>query len=371
MLDCNGNPFDVIVQSYDNSPDIDIWIVFNDEVRFLLSQTKNPKLGELKDIAIWEIVNEMREEKNEYTFTTPFSNPKEIINEMKDKGAGETQLNSSEAVDLINEMIKDICETYSKIKSENLLIDEDNSNMREIYEATKKEVKELGGWEAFKQGDWFIKILQKTFKNYFINSNTDYYKKKYNTDDKEFIYKKLVAVACGNATILGGVVGLVVSTDEIVGFITAGEGGIGIPANVAVALVAIATETLLLTKIQISLVANIAKLYEADLDPDDPEDALTVFAFALGGAASETLGKFGIKLGGDATKIVIKKTIKKEVLATIKKIGKLIGRKILQRSIIKYAVPGVSVVIGGGWNYVSTRIISKKAKKHFSNKYKK
>jgi hypothetical protein len=117
MFDCNGNIFNVIVQSYDKSPDIDIWVVFDDGVKFLLSKTKNPKLGELMDIALLEIANEMRKEKNEKIIDSPLSNPEEIINEMKNKGAGESQLKSSEAINLIYDMIEDICSEYKKIKT--------------------------------------------------------------------------------------------------------------------------------------------------------------------------------------------------------------------------------------------------------------
>ena len=45
----------------------------------------------------------------------------------------------------------------------------------------------------------------------------------------------------------------------------------------------------------------------------------------------------------------------------------MVGIKILQKTIIKYAVPVVSIGLGATWNYISTKSIGKIAQKHFSS----
>lgn len=55
-------------------------------------------------------------------------------------------------------------------------------------------------------------------------------------------------MACKNASLLGGAVGATVSIDELVTLFTAAEGGFGLPANVAMALTAVAAESVMLVR---------------------------------------------------------------------------------------------------------------------------
>lgn len=237
--------------------------------------------------------------------------------------------------------------------------------IKKQLEEAKMEVEELGGWKSFKDGEWFFKLVQKSFKNYYERASYEYFKTKYSSTDEELIVKKLVDVAAKNAGLLGAVVGATVSTDEIVAFFTGGEGGVGLPANIAIAATAISSESILLVRIQMQLIANIAKVYRVPLDPNDPEDIITIIAFALGGSASELAGNFGMKVGSRLAAKSVKNVIKKDVLAAIKKIGAKIGVKVLQKTIVKYTVPVASIGIGSSWNYMSTKAIAKIAKKHF------
>lgn len=232
----------------------------------------------------------------------------------------------------------------------------------------KLDYKEVGGWSSFKSGQWLWKIIQKSFDNYWENANVEYFESKYGTKDKAKIASKLIAVAAKNSSILGGVTGAVISADEILAITTGGEGGVGLPANIAIAAAGIGGEAIQLIRFQLQLVANLGKLYGVPLDPDDPEDILTILAFALGGSAAEAAGKFGMKVGGQLARHAAKGVFKKETLAALKRIAAKVGVKILQRSIVKYTIPIASIGIGTGWNYVSTRTVAKIAIKHFQQR---
>lgn len=238
-------------------------------------------------------------------------------------------------------------------------------DLKEKLKDAQSEIKKLGGTAAFKSGEWFLKLIQKSFSNYWEKANSDYFREKYKNKDNEYIAKKLIAVAARNASILGGIVGATISVDEIAAIVTGGEGGIGLPANITIAVSAVLSEAILLVRFQLHLVINIAKLYDIVLDPEDPEDILTIFAYAIGGKAAEEAGKFGMKVGSKFAANLVKGYIKKDVLKAIKSIGAKLGIKILQRTIIKYVVPGVSIGLGVGWNYFSTKAIGKIAVKHF------
>lgn len=223
----------------------------------------------------------------------------------------------------------------------------------------------LGGWKRFRSGEWLWTIIEKSFKNYWESATAEYFEKKYHNSNADHIARRLVAVAAKNASIVGGMTGGAVSADEILGLLTGFEGGLGLPANIGVAGVSICAEAVLLIRIQLQLVANLGKLYRAPLDPDDPEDILTIFAFALGGAAADAAGKAGMKMGGRAAGLGAKTIFAKDVLATMQKIAARVGVKILQRSIVKYTVPVASIGIGSGWNYLATRNVGRIAMRHF------
>jgi len=240
--------------------------------------------------------------------------------------------------------------------------------IRKWLEEAKREYDVLGGWKAFKSGEWLWLLIQKSFKNYWERATVEYFRAKYGTADAENIAEKLIAVAAKNAAILGAITGAAVSIDETVAIVSAGEGGIGLPANIALAVAAFSAEAILLVRFQLQLVANLGKLYGAPLDPDDPEDILTILAFAFGGSVAAAAGTGGMKIGGKITETIIKMVFSKDVLAFLKKIAAKIGVKILQRTIVKYTVPIASIGIGAGWNYRATRAVGRIAIRHFKKR---
>src|SRR5207248_1651409 len=143
--------------------------------------------------------------------------------------------------------------------------------IREQFERAKKEFEELGGWKGLTSGEWFLVLVQKSFRAYYERATSAYFKAKYPGADAETLIEKLTSVAAKNAAILGGVVGAAVTADELVTLATAAEAGLGLPANIAIAGAAIGGEVILLTRIQLQLVANIARIMNVPLDPDDPE----------------------------------------------------------------------------------------------------
>ncbi|MGI9072740.1 MAG: hypothetical protein ACR2JB_15845 [Bryobacteraceae bacterium] len=243
--------------------------------------------------------------------------------------------------------------------------DLDNEGIKTQLTEARRDYVELGGWRAFKSGEWLLPLVQKSFQNYWERANTEYFQKKYGTQDNARIAKKLVKVAARNSALLGAVIGLTVSADEALAIVTGAEGGVGLPANIAIALVAIGSEMILLTRFQLQLIAELGKLYGVPLDPNDPEDILTILGFAIGCVTGERAGTFATEAGGEAAGLGAKRIFRGAVLRETKRIFAKMGVKILQGSIVKYTIPGASIVIGGGWNYAQTKIVAKIAQRHF------
>ena len=70
-------------------------------------------------------------------------------------------------------------------------------------------------------------------------------------------------------------------------------------------------------------------------------------------------------MAGEAAKKFIRKKISGETLEALQKLFAKLGVKILQRSILKYAVPFVSAVVGATWNYLTTVKVGGIAAHHF------
>jgi len=127
---------------------------------------------------------------------------------------------------------------------------------------------------------------------------------------------------------------------------------------------------LYLFNIQMRLVLDMSVLYDLQLDAEDPEDILLIFGYALGVAPADMLGR-GLQVAARAgTPNAIKAVVKKGTLEALKKFGKRLGFNILQRSIIKYAVPVACVAVGSSYNYIATKSVGNIAKTHFKHRGK-
>ncbi len=236
--------------------------------------------------------------------------------------------------------------------------------------AAGREYQELGGWAAFRSGEWLFMLIRKSFTNYWERANAEYFQQKYGTMDPDALARKLTSVAAKNAALLGGAAGALVSADEITALVTGAEGGVGLPANLAVAATVIGGAAILLMRLQLQLLANLGKIYGVPLDPNDPEDILTIIAFALGGAAAEAAGNAGIKIGGRFAGYGVKQTFKKETLAALKRIAAKAGVRLLKRQLVNATIPVVSIILGGSWNFTATKTMAHVARRHFVGRHK-
>lgn len=214
-----------------------------------------------------------------------------------------------------------------------------------------------------KSGQWFISLLTKVAKTYDQNVRAEYFQKKYPGLTPDEIADILINVTVKYATIAGGVAGAAVTANQITALSTAG-------ATVALMAGSIGAEMIYLARIQMRLVLDISVLYDLQLNPDDPEDILMVFGYALGVVPTELVGKGLQKAAAAGTQQAIRKYVSKGSLKAIQTFGKRIGMKILQRSIIKYAVPIVSAAVGSTYNYYTTKTIGQISKSHLKNRGK-
>ncbi len=212
-------------------------------------------------------------------------------------------------------------------------------------------------------GQWFLSLLSKIADTYDRNARAEYFQQKYPGLSPDEITDILISVTVKYAAIAGGIAGAAVTANQIAALSSAG-------ATVALMAGSIGAEMIYLAHIQMRLVLDISVLYDLQLDPDDPEDILMVFGYAMGVLPVDMLGKGIQKAAASGTQHAIRKYISKGALKSIQEFGKRIGIKILQRSIIKYTVPVVSAAIGSSYNYFTTKTVGRVAKSHCKNRGK-
>ena len=218
-------------------------------------------------------------------------------------------------------------------------------------------------FEKVKTGEWFVNLLKQVVKAYDRNARAAYFQKKYPGLSPDEIADILTSVTVRYATIAGAIAGVTASANEIAAL---GSGGI----TAALFVGSIGAEMLYLSNIQMRLVLDMSVVYDLQLDPEDPEDILMIFGYALGVAPTEIIGK-GVQVAARAgTTSAIKTAVSKGTLEAIQKFAQRLGFKILQRTIIKYAVPVASAAVGSGYNYVTTKSVGQIAKLHFKNRGK-
>ena len=217
--------------------------------------------------------------------------------------------------------------------------------------------------EDVKSGQWFIALLQKVIQSYDRNARAEYFQQKYPGLTPDEIADVLIPVTVKYATIAGAITGAAATANQIAALSSAGM-------TIAVMAGAIGAEMVYLARIQMRLVLDLSVVYDLQLDPDDPEDILMVFGYALGVAPVEMVGK-GLQVAArGGTHYAVKKYVSKGTLKAIQDFGKRIGIRILQKSILKYTVPVVSAVVGSSYNYVATKSVGGIAKNHLKNRGK-
>lgn len=233
--------------------------------------------------------------------------------------------------------------------------------LKELEEA--KTLANSFDFSKVKNGEWFTTLLRQVINAYDRNARAAYFQKKYPGLPADEIADILTSVTVRYVTIAGAAAGVATSANEIAAL---GSGGM----TAALFVGTIGAEMLYLSNIQMRLILDMSVLYDLQLDPEDPEDILMVFGYALGVAPADILGK-GLQVATRAgTTSTIKKVVSKGTLDAIQKFTQRLGFKILQRTIIKYAVPVASAAVGSGYNYVTTKSVGQIAKLHFKNRGK-
>ena len=239
----------------------------------------------------------------------------------------------------------------------------DTETRSQVYSGLEeaKEFAKTLNFEDARSGAWFVSLLQRVVRSYDRNARAQYFQQKYPGLPADEIADILTSVTVRYTAIAGGIAGASATANQLT---TVASAGMTAPLFFGT----IGSEMIYLSYIQMRLVLDLSVVYDLQLDPDDPEDVLMVFGYALGVAPTELIGAGARKAAGAGTATVIKKYISKDILKAVQNFARKLGFKILQRTILKYAVPVASAAVGSTYNYTTTRSLGKIAKTHLKNR---
>lgn len=215
--------------------------------------------------------------------------------------------------------------------------------------------------DDLQHGAWFAKLLKFSLDQYVHEVDADYLTAKYPGLPADAVVQARIELAARFASIEGGI-----SAGAYTGAIAAtiGSGGGASPLTLPAAGLSLAVDLLFTSQLQLRLAHDIAVLYRVPLDLTDPEDLwkLIRVAFAIKSAevGREAIGK-GVPV---LVRPIIKKLFSGSTLAAAKSFP-VVGKHLLQRNVIKFAIPAVGVPLSAAVNYWSTRAAGAQAVRVF------
>lgn len=218
--------------------------------------------------------------------------------------------------------------------------------------------------DDLKSGTWFTWLLKHALDTYAKEVDAQYFETKYPGLNRDAIVERRIALAQRYAALAGGLSASAYSAAVIA---TLGSAGGASPIALPAAVASFAADLFFVSRLQLRLAYDLSVLYGHAIDLDDPEDLIDLVKVAFGIKAGEQLQSAVLKLAPEAVRVGIKKVVSGATLAWLQALP-VVGKHLLQRSIIKGAIPLVAVPLSSGVNYFMTGAIAKTARQIYRDK---
>lgn len=211
--------------------------------------------------------------------------------------------------------------------------------------------------DDIKGGGWFVRFLHHCIETYAKKVNAQYFTDKYPGLPPDVIVARQIELAKRYAALEGGLSGAAYSGAVAA---TIGTGGGSSPITGPAALASFTVDLMFTTQLQFRLAYDMAVLYGAPLDVDDPEDLVDLLKVAFGVKAGELAQEALLKVLPEGVRVAVKSVVKGATLEFMKALP-VIGKYLLQRNVIKFAIPLVNIPLSAGMNYWWTGAIATRA----------
>ncbi len=211
--------------------------------------------------------------------------------------------------------------------------------------------------EEVRQGEWFARLLRFSLDQYGQEVDAAYFDRLYPDLPAEARIRDRIEQAARYASMEGA---LTAGAYNGALAATFGSRGTAAPVSLPAAGVSFVLDLLFMSNLQLRLAYDIAVISGVPLDLDDPEDLwrLIRVAFVIEGRASrwEELGKRAPSF----VRPVLLKIFNGDPAAAARSVPGM-GRFLLQRHAVKFAIPGVGVPLSIAVNYWSASVAGNQA----------
>lgn len=213
--------------------------------------------------------------------------------------------------------------------------------------------------DDLKQGQWFSKLLVFSLNQYVNTVDAEYFKQKYPYLPPDAVVDARIKMASNYASIEGAL-----TSSAYTGTITAtiGSGGGASPLTLPAAGASFVIDLVYTSYLQLRMAYDISVLYGIPINIKDPDDTWKLIKLAFGIKAGETANQ-GVMKGLPAIiRPAVKKIFSKSTLQAVKSLP-VIGKYLLQRNIIKFSIPAVTIPLTTSMNWWLTKIAGNNAKR--------
>jgi hypothetical protein len=213
-------------------------------------------------------------------------------------------------------------------------------------------------------GAWFAKLLRAALSTYAKEVSWEFFKQKYPGLPADGVVDRRIELAQRYAMIEGGLSATAYTAAVAA---TIGSAGGSSPISVPAAFTSLVVDLWYLSRLQLRLAYDLAVLYRVPINLDDPEDLYDLLRVAFGIKAGEALRGVVPRLVPEAVRQGVKAVVKGPVLAALKQLP-VIGKYLLQRNIIKFAIPAVCVPVAMKLNHYLTGQVGRQAREIYRDR---
>ncbi len=250
---------------------------------------------------------------------------------------------------IANNKFKD--DDFSSSEEEKNLVKQELGRVREFVSGLSL--------DDVKKGYWFSKLVGFALNQYVTQVDADYFKVKYPNLPADAVVDARIKMAANYASIEGAL-----TSTAYTGAIatTIGSGGGASPLTLPAGGASFVVDMSYLSYLQLRMIHDIAVLYGVPFDLDDPDDVWKLVKLAFGIKLGET-ASIGMTVGMPAfIRPVVKKIFSGATLGTLKSLP-VVGKYLLQRNIIKFAIPGVTIPVTTAVNRYMSKAARVRAKR--------
>jgi tellurite resistance protein len=217
--------------------------------------------------------------------------------------------------------------------------------------------------DDIKSGRWFTKLIAQSLSAYTEKATWQYFQEQYDGVPADAIVDQRIKMAARYAGLEGGL-----SAGAYTAAVAATIGTLGgaSPATVTAAIATVMIDVVFITQLQFRLAYDVAVLYRVPLDLSDPDDMWKLIRVAFTIKGGEFAREGFVKAVPPLVRQVVKKYYSGPVLAAARGIP-YVGKYLLQRNVIKIAIPAVGIPISVGVNHYTTILAGRHAQAVFRN----